>query len=592
MRRFSAVWQVCAAMLATCLAPTWATADMLDGHAPQIDSVMYVDPTLTPPGVRLSIRPELKAMWLEALARPEADLQRLAADTFALASQRGMRDLNDVHAPLVERLIDADSDPDVRRAAAHALVVLDARDRAPELAAAADGGGLALAQVIEPAMAAWDYAPFRQRWLGRLQAVGGVQPELLSLAIDGLATVGETSAIGALTTLALEPRQPAHVRLAAARAAARLDSTGLADEARQLADDGPTHGLLGRILAAELLAAHDDADSVALLLELAADDEPAVAGNALRRLFEIDPLLVRPLAAAAVANRDVNVRRVGVSSLVEQATPESVSQLALLLDDVNPSLRRRVAGSLVGLAGEDALRPTVIEESTQMLATDRWRGLEQATVVLIHLDHKPAGARLVELLGHPRPEVAIAAAWGLRRLELPEHLPAMLAHAQHLHQQFTQAGHVVTTGEIRQASQLFQAFGTMRFADADALLRLFVPKNFGLGEESRAAAVWALGYLYEDAAPEDLIRAFDSRLSDTSSPTPESGEVRRMAAVSLGRINAEAALPTLKRFQQEEGPSHVGLACSWSVERITGEPQPEYSDFLLPLMDWFIAPAQ
>ena len=49
-----------------------------------------------------------------------------------------------------------------------------------------------------------------------------------------------------------------------------------------------------------------------------------------------------------------------------------------------------------------------------MLATPRWRALEQATILLAVLDHKPAAPRLVDLLRFERPEVFVAAAWGLR----------------------------------------------------------------------------------------------------------------------------------------------------------------------------------
>ena len=46
-----------------------------------------------------------------------------------------------------------------------------------------------------------------------------------------------------------------------------------------------------------------------------------------------------------------------------------------------------------------------------------------------------------------------------------------------------------------------------------------------------------------------------------------------LCAISLGRMQAESALPTLRKYAALQGPnSRVGQACGWAIEQLTGEP--------------------
>ena len=100
-----------------------------------------------------------------------------------------------------------------------------------------------------------------------------------------------------------------------------------------------------------------------------------------------------------------------------------------LLDDPHPAVRGSVREALYALAQRPDLGDSIRQVATQVLAGDRWRGLEQAALLLAALDHKPAAPRLVELLEFGRPEVGVAAGWGLKKLAVPETLPAMLDKA-------------------------------------------------------------------------------------------------------------------------------------------------------------------
>ena len=56
---------------------------------------MFDDPKLELPGPIRTFSPGLKPLWLQALAGPEADLRRQAAQTIVLAKRRGMLGLED-----------------------------------------------------------------------------------------------------------------------------------------------------------------------------------------------------------------------------------------------------------------------------------------------------------------------------------------------------------------------------------------------------------------------------------------------------------------------------------------------------------------
>src|SRR5207249_4422256 len=126
--------------------------------------------------------------------------------------------------------------PQVCLATAQALVVLEARTTAPTLMRHAQDGSFDLAQMLEPALAQWDYAPMRPVWLARL-ADSKTPRGQLRLAVRAAASIKAWDAVPHLRRLTLDSRVPGDVRLEAARALAVLQSTGLETDARLLATD-------------------------------------------------------------------------------------------------------------------------------------------------------------------------------------------------------------------------------------------------------------------------------------------------------------------------------------------------------------------
>jgi hypothetical protein len=566
-----------------------------------LDSVMYKDPDLPVSRVVYKLPPQLPGLWVDALARPEADLKSRAAQAIALAHERGFPGMDAAVGPLARELDRADQHPTVRAAVARALVVLDAKSAADALArlAATDED---VRDLAEPALAKWDYKPIRAVWLERI-----AQPPTrrgVILAVRGLAAVKEEKAVPRLRELALGRDGPAAVRLEAARALAVIRPAGSEADAQALAAETSPRGVTDRLVAASLLRHHRGDEAVRRLQAFGRDAEPAVAAVALARLVELDPELVVPLLDPVLASRDAGVRGFGVEVLVRRPTDGHIKLLGDRLNDVHPAVRTRAREGLRELAAKAEWKPAAIREGTRILGGNDWRGLEQAAILLAQLDHKPAANRLVELLPHPRPEVRVATGWGLRVLAVPDTLGPALAFFTRTYRAMQKAAargglNVSADGVDGQLSHLAQFFGRARYRPADPLLRELIPPGLGqpdhpAGFEARSAAVWALGLIHEGKPDAELVRLFVGRLNAVRPYDIEDERVRRMSAVGLGRMKAQDTLETLEGFYGDGTPSleAVSRACGWAIERMTGRKPAPPGVIEAGRLDWFLVPAK
>src|SRR5262245_9659051 len=132
------------------------------------DSIMYREPQVPVARTVKTFPKGLTELWLAALDRPEREVRSQAALAIAAAHEAGMPGLGVATGPLTKLLDRPDEHPAVLTAAARALVALDARDAAPVLLRLARSGDLDLRELVEPALARWDYRPARDIWLDRL----------------------------------------------------------------------------------------------------------------------------------------------------------------------------------------------------------------------------------------------------------------------------------------------------------------------------------------------------------------------------------------------------------------------------------------
>ena len=558
--------------------------------------IMYHDPQLPKPAFETGFPPGLLALWLQALERPERDLKRRAAEAIVRAQQEGLTGLDAAIEPLMRELQRPEQERLVRLAVVQALVALDARQAAPLLCAALDEGDLDLAELVEPALGRWQHAAMRDVWRARV-ARDVTLHRMHVLAIRGLAALGDTAALPRLLALAEDRHTPTGVRLEAAAALGKLQQSGLEEPARVLSQDQSPEALVRRLIAARMLAGHRSPDAVARLTELAADPQPSVQAVALEALYHQDPQLVMPLIDQTVKSPDVNVRRWGAATLIAQPSSETIARLAPLLDDLDPALRIHVCDSLVQLAQDAALHDAVITQGRALLDAEGWRAQEQAILLLVTLDDKSIVDRLLVLLDAERAEVMTTAAWGLCRLEVP----ATAARICEVFQTKTErclAGGKQRNGTYTQLSHLAQALGRLRHAPADPVLRKYIPKQSVLHTNTRAASIWALGHLHAETSDSELAQKLLERVLDDDFETsmlrkepPEDTEVRRMAAVALGRMRATETVDGLRTAVLRNGiQSPTGYAAAWAIHAITGEEIPTVRPIENWIDGWFLTP--
>ena len=316
-----------------------------------------------------------------------------------------------------------------------------------------------------------------------------------------------------------------------------------------------------------------------------------MATLALERLDALDPAAALAIAHDSLTVPDAGLRYLAARLTARPGNADSIGRLGPLLGDRNPSLRRFVAGTLADLGAQASLRQPVIDQGVSALGGDQWRALEQGALLLGHLDHEPAAERCMALLDHDRDEVAVSAAWGLRKLGIAETLPPLLAYATKLREELQGQASPETLAKLgRQAQQLHQLFGILRYREADPLLREYVPKA-QIDNRARSAAFWALGLIHENEPDCDLAPAFAERLADVTSLPPESGVVRWMAAVGLGRFKAESQLETLRAFAKRDTMFvESGIASYWAIWQITGEAMPPEAVDAMRIGGWFLEP--
>ncbi len=567
-------------------------ASVATAQVEEADWVMYHDPELPTPTLQVIFPPGLAELWTAALDSPQRELRRRAASAISQAHQKGLTGLESAIPQLMETFKQPDQDRLIRLTIAQTLVTLDARQAASLLFEQLTDGDLDLAEMVEPALARWDFAPARAMWLARLDGPI-VFRRAHVLAIQSLTAVGEIKSLPKLQELAIDHRTPTNVRLAAAQGLGQLQTTGLQESASKLMQDKSPAATIDRLVAANLLTSHRGDETEELLAQLATDSMPSVQALGLAQLLRIDPKLIMPLVPQTIGSPDVNVRRLVSEALISVAhepKPENIALLSTLLDDLHPSLRRFVRESLVELAAVDTLHDAVITEGRRRLGQEGWRGLEQAIQLLVALDDKTIVDRLLVLLDEQRPEVHVTAAWGLCQLNVPSTIEPLFAIFKARTDLVSNAEPVAPAMAL-QLSHLAQTIGRMKYLPAEATLRKYIPKEQPLQPISRAAAIWALGHLYVDKPVDELAQLLSERLTDTDSLIPEDPIVRRMSGVTLGRMKAEQSLDSLRRVVfRERTRSSTGMASAWSIQQITGESIPAIEPTIYRDLGFFLVP--
>lgn len=531
----------------------------------------------------------LVELWMRALKRQEPELQRLIIDTMAMAFEEKLQGLDVAVEELVKLASANKQDLDVVRAAVQTLIVLDVREQQQLFADLAAAKGAAISEIVEPALANWQSSVMEEAWTARVKEQAA-SPSQMMLAIKGLAAIGANGANEALQSLVLNTSALRKLRMAAA------DALGTVAPEEQVTlstnfEKRSSNQVLDALLGLSVIDGLNSPEAVALLQKYVSNENSAVQSTALGHLYRVDYKLVVPHVSKLLDSRDVNVRRWCAKALVDGRKAEDVAAVAGLLNDVNPGLRTFAANSLVDFAQDETLKPLVLSEVEKMIAGENWRGCEQACVVFGKLDHEPSADRMVELLGHPRGDVKVGAAWGLTQLQVADVLPDMLDHAESVFEGL-KSGELNANipGVTFQLAHLCLAFGDQGYTAAEPLLVKLVPKSYDYGQYPRPAAVWSLGVFHKDDPEPKLVSSLVERLQDDEGMVPEIELVRIMCAVSLGRMNAVSAKDALAEYASNT--NLLASATRWGIEEITGEsvPLPPHKPTTNTKNQWFLTP--
>lgn len=575
------------AVVVSCPGPCEAQTDVstnvptVEIIEPQLLSLR--DPEFVLPDPINRLHPAYLKLWIEALAGPEQELKREVAMSISRAHREEYLDCSSATDALVEVLNDRTTARSGRVEVARALIALDARQCSASLKQFLQAGsGTQFDLIVEPALARWSDAEMRVVWQQRLTAPNVPRHRHL-LAIRALADLPESMTADQqlhqdLESLMATSRDTA-IRLEAARSLGNIKRIDLEPLAKTLLFSTKATGAFESLVGVYLLQHHTSDGSRDLLLRATVEGltKPAsapVVRMAWRCLLQRDVADLVGLAPRAIQHLDPEVRRCAVDTLLQFSSKDGVSLLGQTLDDRHPGVRRAARQGLLQLSAEDAFNEAVRQAGLEAVTRPSWREQEQAIVLLAVLDHSDSADRMLELLHSPRAEVAIAAAWGLRRLNVAEKQPAMLEHAQTVDQQYRD-GQELRRHHETVLAHLFEALGRAKYLPAGPLLKRWVPKmppqvSFN---EARSSAVWSLGWLYEDSKDAALALSLKDRFLDVASLTPESFLVRRAAAIAMGRIGATEVVASLRGFARL-GTDETGMAAAWAVEQLTGEAFP------------------
>ncbi|MCA9077371.1 MAG: HEAT repeat domain-containing protein [Planctomycetaceae bacterium] len=542
--------------------------------------LMFTDPAFdVPPRVR-QLPPGSVALWRKTLRRSEPELVQAAADCIAKAQTEGFPGMEECIDDLIAVLREPKLHRDVRYSVNRAIVEVDPSSATDLLLKASQSEDLPFKLLVEPALAGLNNPPAINVWVQRLKDPSTHRRELL-LACQSLSTTKTEQAVEPLLAIAVDATRPADVRIAAGRAAGVIATSGSEDEAASLMNGS----LVDALCAVSLLRQHTSEDAQQHLTKLAQREESVVMAPALRSLLDIDPELVLPFAESAVEHPDPKVRQCGLDAYVETVDEQQLPLIAAMLDDEHIEIRTSARQALFRLSSEGDDRDAVSELMKNHLNGDAWRAQEQAALFFAAADDKSVAPRFVELLDSARPEVFVTVAWGLRVLAAPETADGILDKVQRESVDRPSIPH----GD-RQLGHLFEACAVLGDKRVLPSIARLVPKDVRR-PYSRSAGIWAGGKLMEGQPNEQIAAALMSRITDVDGEVPELEVVRRMSAVTLGRMKAESQLSQLRSLAGDEiHASDVSYAVGWAIEQITGERLPFAPPPTVTVEGWLIQP--
>ncbi len=449
---------------------------------------------------------------------------------------------------------------------------------------------------LDPVLAQWRSRIMPAIWQSRLHSPAVSLPVQVSAA-RALGAAHDASAAPILKQIVGNPARPFSLRLAAAGSLAILRSSGLAKLGLHILKT-QGHQRTQRLLVCTELSAASSVLQRRMLQTLALDSNSAVAAIAWRALLRHDVQRLEPLAFKMDKNADPTIRLLVARAWRHIGGTRSIQGLAELLNDPRRSIRWYARAALITLGASPSDRGVVIHACRSVIYGHHPRAIRQACLVLGRLDDKASAPEFVSLLSSGSQAVRLGAVVAIRRVAVAATLPPLLVFVEKTakNSQYV-AGHLAKDGNAAQfnadnlqLSQAFQFFGLMHYRPALPVMIPCIPKHSPYGIMAREAAIWAIGMIDDGQSHPRLAKELAGRLDDMALPFPEFEPVRKMAAITLGRLQARAQLTDLRASFSTSDIGHVSLACRWAINKITGKmpPLPHISrtfqtGFLMPL---------
>ncbi len=535
-------------------------------------------------------------LWRQALAEHSVQVRCHVCEALAQAGRAKFPGLTLFMATLENFAAGRAEKPVLRQSAVQALAAINNPSAAPALLQAEKRGGVDVALAADRALVRWHYQPAVQWWRSRL--LNRHVAALVEIsAITSIANMPAPQAISQLRQLVLNASTDIRIRLAAARALARLHAKGVVGMANKLPGEHLPDAMEPDLIAVWLVSDGHNAPQQNILSTLARNKNLAVRVIAVRCLLRANWHALTPDTQTLAQARNSTIRILAARLARRE---KNVAVLARLLNDVRRPVRWYARDALVRLGRQTHLDATTEHVLMKLLTVDHPRQQRQAALALGMLNYRPAAGALLRLLREKlHPGVRLGALVALRRLAVPDTLAPLFIYAKHdaaISRRMAGPNKRVqaaTAKEFRicndELAQLLQLFGKTRYRSASALLAKFIPKKSPYGTTARAAAIWALGKINAGDKHSPLVGLFQGRLADQSMLDPEAPAVRQMSAISLARLGSVASLSELQEFFAEAPTSDIGLACRWAIGKLTGK-MPARPMFPMEFRSNFIAP--
>ena len=467
---------------------------------------------------------------------------------------------------VLKRLAKKENSRQVRLALLSAAIAVSDGERADEIWGMANDD-LAAQSIVERALIRWENPVAIEIWRSRLGDPAAA-PALLIRSLGGMEVLGESSDLPALANIIESRAVPQTVRLAACRAYGAIADSGAEGLAQQVLQESSG---LATLMCAYLLRNHTSNECSQIIKPIAEGRDFASAALAIPTLARSNAVYFDRNAQGWIKHVDSSIRLAAIEALRQSKSDESINTLAIGLEDTVYEVRAAALEALAFRSKVAASRETIDTIVDHYLATGTHRSMEQIIQLVVHLHDHERCARLIELLSHPRAEVYNAAAWALEQLVTKSDISFLVAILEHV-SAATDAhfgGTEMTVPESVKLAFLFEILGKHQVKKADAMLQKYIPKYIA-PTVARAAAIWALGRIWEDQANAQVTQKLSGRLNDYSPANPEDQEVKYVCAIAMAMIAHPSTFADIESYH-DRPPAPVGVARGWALKELNSK---------------------